>query len=59
MTSNRPKNTIVAGSAQWIVQERRSALDMVMSDAEDFSMLVREEMEWLNEHMAQIFQPNM
>jgi hypothetical protein len=54
----RSKNTLPCGSAPWIVQERRSAMDMVMSDAEDFSFLVRKDLEWLNEHMSEVFNPS-
>jgi hypothetical protein len=57
MAPSRSKNTIVVGSAPWMVQERRTALDLVMSDAEDFSLLVRKDLEWLNEHMSEIFKP--
>ena len=43
------------GSAQWILNERHQANDLVAQEVEDFSFSVRNEMEWLNEHMADIF----
>jgi len=43
------------GSAQWIVGERQQADQFVQEEVEEFSYSVRNEMEWLNEHMAEIF----
>ncbi|PMB70545.1 hypothetical protein BM221_002997 [Beauveria bassiana] len=47
-----------AGSAPWIAEERSSALQIVQSEVEEFSFSARNEMEWLNEHMAGIFDEN-
>ncbi|KAJ4164545.1 hypothetical protein LMH87_006215 [Akanthomyces muscarius] len=46
------------GSAPWITEERSSALQIVQSEVEEFSFSARNEMEWLNEHMAGIFDEN-
>ncbi|KAF2403787.1 hypothetical protein EJ06DRAFT_293656 [Trichodelitschia bisporula] len=44
-----------AGTPQWVVTERREANDLVMDEAEEFGYSVRNELEWLNEHMREIF----
>ncbi|RDI89592.1 Benzoate 4-monooxygenase [Venturia inaequalis] len=46
------------GSAPWIVSERRQANDLVDQEVEEFEYSVRNEMEWLNEHMHDIFAGN-
>ncbi|KYK59298.1 inner centromere protein [Drechmeria coniospora] len=46
------------GSAAWIAEERSSALQIVQSEVEEFSFSARNELEWLNEHMASIFDEN-
>lgn len=43
------------GSASWILNERQQASQFVEQEAEEFSFSVRNEVEWLNEHMAEIF----
>ncbi|ORY03833.1 hypothetical protein BCR34DRAFT_492048 [Clohesyomyces aquaticus] len=43
------------GSAQWILDERHQSNDLVSQELEDFGFSVRNELEWLNEHMADIF----
>lgn len=49
---------MAVGSAAWIEEERSSALKIEASDVEEFSFSARNEMEWLNEHMAEIFSEN-
>lgn len=56
MTALRTK--IPVGSAPWIVSERRQASELVDQDVEEFGYSVRNEMEWLNEHMHEIFTAN-
>ncbi|KHJ30340.1 putative inner centromere protein [Erysiphe necator] len=51
---NRPR----AGSPSWISQERSCALQIVQSETEEFTYSVRNEVDWLNEHMAEIFNAN-
>jgi hypothetical protein len=46
------------GSAAWIAEERSSALQIAQSEVEEFSYSVRNELDWLNEHMAGIFDEN-
>jgi hypothetical protein len=45
------------GSAPWILNERNQVEEILQQDVEEFSFSVRNEMEWLNEHMAEIFAP--
>lgn len=43
------------GSASWVSTERDSARQFVQDEVEEFEYSVINEMEWLNEHMADIF----
>ncbi|KAF4554340.1 Inner centromere protein-related protein pic1-like protein [Elsinoe fawcettii] len=43
------------GSAQWIEGERSHAKQLFDEDVEEFGYAARRELEWLNEHMAEIF----
>ncbi|KAF3050464.1 hypothetical protein E8E11_010598 [Didymella keratinophila] len=54
MTASRSKVPAI-GSAQWILEERHQSNDLVAQELEDFGFSVRNELEWLNEHMADIF----
>ncbi|KAH7017440.1 hypothetical protein EDB80DRAFT_760763 [Ilyonectria destructans] len=46
------------GSAAWVAEERASALQIVDSEVEEFTYSARNELDWLNEHMAGIFNEN-
>ncbi|KAK4159791.1 hypothetical protein QBC43DRAFT_381677 [Cladorrhinum sp. PSN259] len=46
------------GSAAWVAEERSSALEIATSEIEEFSFSARNELDWLNEHMAEIFSEN-
>ena len=46
------------GSAQWIKDEREQLNRLVEQDVEEFGYSARNELEWLNEHMAEIFSSN-
>lgn len=46
------------GSAAWIAEERATAVDMTRVEIEEHSFSVRNDMDWLNEHMAEIFSEN-
>ena len=46
------------GSAAWTAEERDSALSIAQSEIEEFSFSARNEIDWLNEHMAEIFSEN-
>lgn len=54
MTASRSKVPAI-GSAQWILEERHQSNDLVAQELEDFGFSVRNELEWLNEHMTDIF----
>lgn len=54
MTAARSKVPAI-GSAQWILEERHQSNDLVSQELEDFGFSVRNELEWLNEHMTDIF----
>ncbi|KAF2840233.1 hypothetical protein M501DRAFT_1002545 [Patellaria atrata CBS 101060] len=56
MASLRSKTQI--GSAHWILDERQQADQFVAQEVEEFSYAVKNEMEWLNEHMTDIFNQN-
>ncbi|KAK3391119.1 hypothetical protein B0H63DRAFT_467304 [Podospora didyma] len=46
------------GSAAWAAEERASALNIADSEIEEFSFAARNEVDWLNEHLAEIFSEN-
>lgn len=54
MTAARSKVPAI-GSAQWILEERHQSNDLVSQELEDFGFSVRNELEWLNEHITDIF----
>ncbi|KAF1845433.1 uncharacterized protein K460DRAFT_416693 [Cucurbitaria berberidis CBS 394.84] len=47
--------TPAVGSSGWILEERHQSNDLVSQELEDFGFSVRNELEWLNEHMSDIF----
>lgn len=59
MASLRNTNRLQVGSTKWISEERSSALQIVEQEAEEFSFSVRNELDWLNEHMAEVFDENL
>ena len=46
------------GSGAWIADERNAAFNIAQSEVEEFSYSARNELDWLNEHMAGIFNEN-
>jgi len=46
------------GSAGWILEERHQSNDLVAQELEDFGFSVRNELDWLNEHMTDVFAHN-
>jgi hypothetical protein len=46
------------GSAHWVLDERKQADELLSQEVEDFGFSVRNELEWLNEHMSEIFAQN-
>ncbi|KAM0503351.1 hypothetical protein ACHAP8_003394 [Fusarium lateritium] len=49
---------IPTGSAAWVADERASALTIVDVEVDEFTYAAQNEFEWLNEHMASIFNEN-
>lgn len=49
---------IPTGSAAWVADERASALQIVDVEVDEFTYAAQNEFEWLNEHMANIFNEN-
>ena len=43
------------GSAAWIATEKENMAEMVQQEMEEVEYPVRHEMDWLNEHMNEIF----
>ncbi|KAI0022709.1 hypothetical protein F4780DRAFT_732676 [Xylariomycetidae sp. FL0641] len=46
------------GSLPWIIDERSAASQIATSEVEEFSFSARNDFDWLNEHMADIFSEN-
>ncbi|KAL2817584.1 hypothetical protein BJX63DRAFT_385482 [Aspergillus granulosus] len=46
------------GSAAWISTEKENSMQLVDQEMEEIEFPVRYEMEWLNEHMAEVFSNN-
>jgi hypothetical protein len=46
------------GSAAWISTEKENSVQLVDQELEEIEFPVRYEMEWLNEHMAEVFSNN-
>lgn len=57
---SRPMNRFgpTAGSSEWMKNEAKIVSDLVFADVEDFAFEARRELEWINEHMADIFERN-
>lgn len=49
---------VAVGSEAWVAEHRNHALDVASQEAEEFSFSARNELDWLNEHMAEIFSEN-
>jgi len=50
--------SVAIGSAGWLLEERHQSNTLVAQELEDFGFSVRNELEWLNEHMSDIFANN-
>lgn len=46
---------LAIGSSGWILEERHQSNNLVAQELEDFGFSVRNELEWLNEHMSDVF----
>ena len=49
---------LAVGSAAWTAEERSASLQIAQSEIEEFSYSARNELDWLNEHKAEIFSEN-
>lgn len=58
MAAMRANTRLQVGSVPWISEERSAALQIAESEAEEFTFSARNEIEWLNEHMGEIFSEN-
>jgi hypothetical protein len=58
MATVRAKAQKSVGSAGWIAAEKENILQLVNQEMEEIEYPTRHEMEWLNEHMAEIFTGN-
>lgn len=56
-TRANPRKAAV-GTAAWIAEERSSVQQWTDTEAEGFTFAAHNEVEWLNEHMAEIFSQN-
>lgn len=48
----------VIGSARWVQNEHDNAEQLIEQEVDEFGFSARNEFEWLNEHMADIFSKN-
>lgn len=58
MATMKANQRVQIGSAPWITEERSSANTIADTESEEFSFSVRNDVDWLNEHMAEIFSEN-
>ncbi|KFY66813.1 hypothetical protein V496_01917 [Pseudogymnoascus sp. VKM F-4515 (FW-2607)] len=58
MATGRLTTRLQVGSAAWVAEERSSAMQIADAEVEEFTFSARNELEWLNEHMAEIFNEN-
>jgi len=58
MAAMRARSRQPVGSAAWRTEERASALQIADAEIEEFGFSVRNEFDWLNEHMADVFSEN-
>ena len=52
------KASTAVGSAAWIASEKENVLQLRNQEKEEIIYPAQHEMEWLNEHMAEIFSRN-
>ena len=58
MATMRLKSNVPVGSAEWVSSEREVFKQFVNEEAEEFAFSAHNEVDWLNEHMAEIFNQN-
>lgn len=49
------KSASTIGSSTWISAEKENVLDLLRQEKEEIVFPAQHELEWLNEHMAEIF----
>ena len=49
------RTQVTVGSAPWISAEKENVLQLLNQEKEELVYPAQHEMEWLNEHMAEIF----
>lgn len=47
--------TATVGTAEWLQTERQHADDKIREEVEEFGYAVKNELEWLNAHMGEVF----
>jgi len=52
------KASTAVGSAAWITSEKENVLQLLNQEKEEIVYPAQHEMDWLNEHMAEIFSRN-
>jgi len=55
MSSSRTSQQAPIGSAPWVEEESSLAEQYIDQEVEEFTYSVRNEIEWLNEHMLEVF----
>ena len=58
MAAARSRTQLPVGSLPWIHDENAQVTQFCMQETEDFTFSARNEVEWLNEHMGDIFNKN-
>lgn len=58
MAAARSKKQQPVGSAAWIAAEKENVAHLIDQEMEEVEFPVRHEMDWLNEHMVEIFSTN-
>ena len=52
------KASTAVGSSAWIASEKENVLQLLNQEKEEIIYPAQHEIEWLNEHMAEIFSRN-
>lgn len=50
--------SVPVGSLAWVANERATIEQLEAQELEEFAFAARNDLEWLNEHMADIFERN-
>lgn len=53
-----PGGAVPVGSVAWITNEHAAIAQLEAQELEEFAYAARNDLEWLNEHMADIFERN-